>query len=136
MTYVMILDSRRDFQPDYSQLGDVLSIGSGNDAACLSDALRAIRSAPFSLAQAEINCNGGMGNAWAGSMARLLRQSSVPGVSQCVHHFQVWRDKAKIRPHLTTRYSSDGEVKQLAGEYFKCVSKCASDWRSYLNDRA
>src|SRR4029079_12729539 len=105
---VIVLDDKAGFEPEYSQLGDVKSIGSGNDVESYMTELKAFQLDNRTLMQAEIGRHGGMGNAWTHSLARMVRANPVPGISQFVHQILVFRDRVSIEPMNLTKISGDG----------------------------
>jgi hypothetical protein len=104
---VIVLSSKRRFEPQYIDLGGVGSIGSGNNVELYSGELQALQSNPSPNMQAEIGCQGGMGRLWASTLARLLRANPSHGISQFVHHILVWRDRVQIKPLDLTRFAAD-----------------------------
>jgi hypothetical protein len=109
---VIELSATRRFQPECIPLGDVASIGCGNNIQLYQDELKAITSNPLPLMQAEVGCPAGFGRAVTSSLARVLRGNPERGISQNVHRIVVWRDRVEIGPLELTKMAADGATTQ------------------------
>jgi hypothetical protein len=105
---VIVLSSKRKYEPEFVDLDQVRSIGSGNNVELYMKELEALRLNSLTTMQAEVGQPGGMGRAWAGSLGRFLLQNPAKGISQYVHSILVWRNRVQIGPLNLTKFSADG----------------------------
>jgi hypothetical protein len=123
---VIVLRAANRFEPEFTGLGEVRSIGSGNNVELYMRELQALQSSSWPNMQAEIGCARGMGRLWVSSLARLLRENRVPGISQNVHQILVWRDCVQIAPLNLSKISADGTRTNYT------MPQVANGWREFV----
>jgi hypothetical protein len=138
---VIVLPAIRRFKPEFVNLGDVRSIGSGNNVELYMKELQALQSNSSPNMQAEIGRPGGMGRSWASSLARLLLENPSAGISQSVHQVLVWRDRVQIEPLNLTKTSVDGKktdykMPQIANGWTEFVEFAKKEGLSAAEARA
>lgn len=105
---VLVLSHTHGFEPKFTELGEVVSIGSGNDVDLYKNELQALQANFWTQMHGEIGSPGGMGRYWANTLARFLLANPAPGISRNIHYVEVRRNQVRIEPLNQTRISADG----------------------------